>query len=124
LRYPEELKDLATNIRKAREEAKLTRRELADFAGVSITFIRNLESGKTSPSAVALARIAHVLARATDTLLDHVRSESERVKAEFDQAVKNKLFEKYGVAFAGETKLDFYSKRSLLELLGHARKKR
>lgn len=48
-------------VRTAREREGLTRKELADKAGLSLPTIYNIESGKTDPKMDTMLRIMRVL---------------------------------------------------------------
>jgi DNA-binding XRE family transcriptional regulator len=48
---------LGVEVQKARKAAKLGQEELARMAGVSPTYLRQVEQGKRSPSLDALLRI-------------------------------------------------------------------
>lgn len=62
-------KDLGINIQKARARRNMTREELAEMAGISTTFLANLECGNKMLSVVTLLKLAEVLRISTDTLL-------------------------------------------------------
>jgi transcriptional regulator with XRE-family HTH domain len=60
---------LGTELRKARETAKLTQENLADRAGVHRTYISLLERGEKSPTVDTLKKICRVLDIRVSTLL-------------------------------------------------------
>ena len=59
---------LSTNLRNARASKKLTQKQVADMAGVSLVYYKELESGKKTPR-VPLADIARVLGVGLESLL-------------------------------------------------------
>lgn len=62
-------KELGMNLQRARAQRKMTREELAEKAGISTTFLANLECGNKMMSVVTLLKLAEVLCVSTDTLL-------------------------------------------------------
>lgn len=56
-----ELTAFAENLRRAREAANLTQRELAQRAGLDRTYVCNLERGIANPSLLKMADLARVL---------------------------------------------------------------
>lgn len=62
-------KELGMNLQKARTKRNLTREELAEMAGISPTFLANLECGNKMMSVVTLRNLADVLCVSADTLL-------------------------------------------------------
>ncbi len=52
---------LGLKIRNLRKERKLTQRQLAKKAGISNTFLSDIERGRSNPSLKTLHRIAAVL---------------------------------------------------------------
>ncbi len=52
---------LATNIRRLREEQEITQEDLADMSGLHRTYIAGIESGKRNPTIAVLAELAHAL---------------------------------------------------------------
>lgn len=67
------MKIFKENLRKRREELRLTQENLAEKAGLSYTFISQLERGEKEPS----LRTAHKIARALKTSIDVLISEKE-----------------------------------------------
>lgn len=59
---------LATNIKAARASKKLTQKQLADLAGVSHQYVKELETSEKSPR-IALVDIARVLGVSVESLL-------------------------------------------------------
>ena len=86
---PDEQLLLAMEFRKARERRGPPLRELARRAGVSASLVSQIETGKTSPSAKTLRRLAAALeipvaslflnARTDDDLRDELNLRSQRV---------------------------------------------
>lgn len=62
-------KELGINLQKARTKRNLTREELAEMAGISPTFLANLECGNKMMSVVTLRNLADGLCVSSDTLL-------------------------------------------------------
>ncbi len=123
-RLQSDLDTLSRLVQKYRKASGLTQAELAKLAGVSDQFIRRIEKtvkGINVPSAFALYRISKVLDVDIEELLKHIRTAEDLVDRSFREAVRNRDFEKFGVAMAGRVRLDFDSKRSMLELLRRAR---
>jgi transcriptional regulator with XRE-family HTH domain len=60
------LKSLGQDIAAARAKATLTQAQLADKAGVSLIYVKKLESGERAPSLPMLDRIARALGLALD----------------------------------------------------------
>lgn len=52
---------MATNLRRARHDKKLTQEELADRAGLSMRYIGAIERGDVSASVTVLGQIADAL---------------------------------------------------------------
>lgn len=67
-------KIIGMNLLRIRTERRYTREQLAEKAGLSITFYANLESGKKMMSVVTLRKLADVLCVTTDSLLYAERS--------------------------------------------------
>jgi transcriptional regulator with XRE-family HTH domain len=64
------LKAFGANLRRARQTAGMTQRELATRADITISsFISQLEMGARSPNLVQLAMLTHALEVSYDTLL-------------------------------------------------------
>jgi transcriptional regulator with XRE-family HTH domain len=80
------MKIVGINIKRLREQKNITLRELAKKAGVSASFISQIETGKVSPSLVTLKNIAKALNITVSSLIgeehpkasDCVLRESER----------------------------------------------
>lgn len=62
-------KDLGVNLQKARAERNMTREQLAEKAGISPTFLANLECGNKMMSVVTLTHLADALSVSVDTLI-------------------------------------------------------
>jgi transcriptional regulator with XRE-family HTH domain len=54
-------KAMATNVRRARFERKLTQEELADRAGLSARYLGSIERATVSASVTVLGRVAQAL---------------------------------------------------------------
>ena len=52
---------MATNVRRARHERKLTQEELADRAGLSARYLGSIERAAVSASVTVLGRLAQAL---------------------------------------------------------------
>jgi len=62
-------KKLGLNLQRARNARNLTREQLAEKVGRSLTFIANLECGNKMMSIETLLRLANALGVSTDTLI-------------------------------------------------------
>lgn len=62
-------KNLGMNLQKVRMERNMTREQLAEKAGISPTFLANLECGNKMMSVITLAHLAAALNVSVDTLL-------------------------------------------------------
>lgn len=62
-------KELGMNLQKARTERNMTREQLAEQAGISPTFLANLECGNKMMSLMTLKRLTDVLRVSADTIL-------------------------------------------------------
>ena len=69
-------RELGLNLQKARGAENLTREQLAEKAGISLTFLANLECGNKMMSVVTLLRLAEVLGVSADTLLYGERADN------------------------------------------------
>jgi len=52
---------LGKNVRKLRQQRKLTQEELAFEAKIDLTYMGGIERGKRNPSLIVMARIAEAL---------------------------------------------------------------
>lgn len=66
-------------IRRARQEADLTLKELADRAILSVVYLGEIERGKKYPSALVLERLASALDLTVPDLLERVAEELRAV---------------------------------------------
>jgi transcriptional regulator with XRE-family HTH domain len=66
---------LGAEVQKARKAAKLGQEELARVAGVSPTYLRQVEGGKRSPSLDALLRICGALGIKASRLIARIEKE-------------------------------------------------
>lgn len=73
-------------IRRARQEAELTLKELSDKAILSVVYLGEIERGKKYPSALVLERLATALDLTVPELLERVADEL-RVLAQPQMAV-------------------------------------
>lgn len=60
--------NIAENIKKYREMKKMTQQEVAEKAGLHLTYLNHLEAGKYHPSTFTLWKIAKVLKVSIDSL--------------------------------------------------------
>ncbi len=60
---------VGSNVRRARQKARLTQEQLALAAELDLTYVGGIERGKRNPSVLVLARIAAVLDTEPATLL-------------------------------------------------------
>jgi transcriptional regulator with XRE-family HTH domain len=60
---------LATNIKAARASKKLTQKQLAELAGISHQYVKELETGIKKPK-IALYELAKVLGVSVEYLMD------------------------------------------------------
>lgn len=70
---------IAYNLYRIRTEVKMTREELAEKAGISVTFYANIESGNRMMSIPTLYKLADALGVTTDSLL-YEESYDEHIK--------------------------------------------
>ncbi len=61
--------NVGANIRRARQEARLSQEELAAQAGINRTYLSQLENGHSSPTLEILERIARALSLSPSTLI-------------------------------------------------------
>lgn len=75
--------NLATNVRRRREQKALTQQELAERSGVPRPTIANLESGTANPTLSVLLRVADTLAASVEELVraDVARSVVHRARS-------------------------------------------
>ena len=64
-----DLSALGKRIRRARKQAKLTQMELAAAAGISYSFLGNIERGRSMPGIETLVSIANALQCDVNSLL-------------------------------------------------------
>lgn len=60
---------MGARLAAARRKRRLTLREVADEAGISISFLCDLENGRSSPSIETVAKLAHLYSVSTDYIL-------------------------------------------------------
>lgn len=70
---------IAYNLYRIRTEVKMTREELSEKAGISVTFYANIESGNRMMSIPTLYKLADALGVTTDSLL-YEESYDEHIK--------------------------------------------
>jgi transcriptional regulator with XRE-family HTH domain len=63
---------LGLNVRKWREEKKLTQEALAERASLDPTYISGIERGVRNPSVLSVVRIAKALGTTTSRLMEKV----------------------------------------------------
>ena len=63
---------LGLNVRRRREEKKLTQEALAERAGLDPTYISGIERGMRNPSVLSVVRIAKALDVTTSRLMEKV----------------------------------------------------
>lgn len=73
---------IGLNLQRFRAAQGLTREELVDQVGISVSFYANLESGKRMMSIPTLCRIADVLCVSADALLYENQPEAQRKNIE------------------------------------------
>lgn len=77
-------KDLGVNLQKARADRNMTREQLAEKAGISPTFLANLECGNKMMSVMTLMHLADALSVSVDTL---IRGESSETRTKNIEAL-------------------------------------
>jgi transcriptional regulator with XRE-family HTH domain len=60
---------VAKNVRKLRQQRKLTQEQLAFAAAIDLTYLGGIERGRRNPSLMVMARIAEALGVALPRLL-------------------------------------------------------
>ena len=70
---------IGQNLQEFRKNLKLTREEVAERAGISVTFYANLEAGNRMLSVPTLRRLADVLCVTADSIL-YEKSENAHIK--------------------------------------------
>lgn len=66
----EDVRDiLASNLRRARQKARISQEDLADAAGVDRTYVSGIERRQRNPTIEILARFANALGTTSATLL-------------------------------------------------------
>jgi transcriptional regulator with XRE-family HTH domain len=78
---------IGANVRRLRKEREYTQEELADRAGLHVTFIAHIESGKKICSVKSLTRLANALNVKPEVLL--LPEESKTYKIELDKRTKS-----------------------------------
>ena len=61
--------EIGERIRKSRQEARISQEELAEYAGISGSYISDIEAGKRNFSVDVLMKIAEALQVSTDWIL-------------------------------------------------------
>ena len=61
--------EIGERIRKARQEARISQEELAEFAGISCSYISDIEAGKRNFSVDVLMKISEALQVSADWIL-------------------------------------------------------
>lgn len=72
---------LGHTVRRLREERRMALRELAELAGVSSSFVSQVERGIANPSVASLRRIAEALDTSIGALFDGTRTAGSLVPA-------------------------------------------
>lgn len=62
---------LSQRLKEVRKNKRLTQQELADKAGLHLTYVGHLELGKYHPTVFVMWKIAKVLGVSIDKLIDH-----------------------------------------------------
>src|SRR5688572_1015624 len=75
-----ESKAIGEKIRQLRDKRSMTQAQLAEHAGVSLTFLKKIESGRATLSAPFLGRIAKTLGAPADDFLTEVETDAELVR--------------------------------------------
>ena len=60
-----------SNVRKVRQQRKLTQEDLASVAHIDLTYVGGIERGKRNPSLLVMGRIAEALSTPLVKLLEH-----------------------------------------------------
>lgn len=66
--------NVGSNIRRIRQDARLSQEELAEAAGINRTYLSQLENGRSSPTLDVLERIARALEVPISALIADSRS--------------------------------------------------
>lgn len=73
--------ELGMNIRRFREQKRLSQEKLAEHLGVSTVFIASIEQGKKAPSLPNIIKIANILSVSSDDLLGYQIEKTYIIKA-------------------------------------------
>ena len=60
-----------SNVRKVRQQKKLTQEDLASEAGLDLTYVGGIERGRRNPSLMVMGRIANALTTPLVKLLEN-----------------------------------------------------
>ncbi|MCU7927548.1 MAG: transcriptional regulator [Candidatus Thiodiazotropha sp. (ex Dulcina madagascariensis)] len=80
-----------TNVLKCLEERNMTKQELSDRSGVSISFLSDLTTGKGNPSLEKMAGIANALEVPLPLLLESTDLDSKTLEELAGKKVKSSL---------------------------------
>jgi transcriptional regulator with XRE-family HTH domain len=98
---------LAARLRRRRKELKLTLKEVADAAGLSVGFISQVERGLTAPSLSSLVSISKILGNEISEFLEQPRSEASYTKHErrkpYQIEGQELAYERISSSFPGQT---------------------
>ncbi|MES3021692.1 MAG: transcriptional regulator [Pseudomonadota bacterium] len=70
-----------TNVLRLLDEQGMTKSELADYAGISVSFLSDLTNGKANPSLKIMDAIAHALHAPLPALLEITDLDNETLEA-------------------------------------------
>jgi transcriptional regulator with XRE-family HTH domain len=114
-----EIAELGRKLLCARERKNMTQALVAEHAGISPSFLNKIETGKSSPSAIILARLTKVLGEDIRNFVDHVFTIEEVYEKEAPQR-----FDDLGLAAMHPINLDFKTKKALLKLIEQMSRKK
>ena len=78
----EQLQDIGSRVKKARLAKHMTQAQLAEAAGISISFVGNLEAGRQAMNILTLIAVSNALDVSTDWLLNNETASASHAVAE------------------------------------------